>query len=207
MSDEKKTTEDKVDAATPATPEAEPKAPVEEAKEESAKAEEKTEAETKEAAPEAEAPAEAEAKEDAPADEATDAAPEVTEEAADEEKEAVVEELPHRDIKAGMIVRIHEVIKDTNAKGEERERVQIFEGTVLGISGERVSRTMTVRKVSGGIGVEKIYPLSSPHVSKIEVVREYRTRRAKLWFLRRGKLKRRMKEIRKDKVAKTKATK
>lgn len=137
-----------------------------------------------------------------------EAIPEASEETeeAEEEKEAVVEELPHRDVKPGMIVRVHEVIKDTNAKGEERERVQVFEGTVLGIGGEGVSRTMTVRKVSGGIGVEKIYPLSSPHVSKIEVVREYRTRRAKLWFLRRGKLKRRMKEIRKDKIA-TKATK
>lgn len=119
-----------------------------------------------------------------------------SEEGTADETAVEVEEVsaPHRDIKPGMVVRVHEVIKDTNAKGEERERVQIFEGTVLGLTGEGISRTMTVRKVSGGIGVEKIYPLASPHVSKIEVVKAYRTRRSKLWFLRRG-FKRKMKEV------------
>ncbi|MEK7108247.1 MAG: 50S ribosomal protein L19 [Patescibacteria group bacterium] len=108
--------------------------------------------------------------------------------------QATVVALPHRDIKPGMSVRVHEVIKDLNAKGEERERVQVFEGVVLGVSGAGIQRTMTVRKVSGGIGVEKIYPLSSPHVQKIEVVKQYRTRRSKLWFLRRG-FKRRLQEV------------
>lgn len=141
---------------------------------------------------------------------ATDAIPTPTEvvantEAATEavpvEQEAVPTEavptaaLPHRDIKPGMVVRVHERIKDLNAKGEERQRVQVFEGTVLGIGGEGVGRTMTVRKISDGIGVEKIYPLASPSVEKIEVVKRYRVRRAKLWFLRRDKKHRKMQEI------------
>ncbi|HBU27614.1 TPA: 50S ribosomal protein L19 [Candidatus Uhrbacteria bacterium] len=103
--------------------------------------------------------------------------------------------MPHRDLKPGMVVRVHEVIKDTNAKGEERQRVQVFEGTILGFNGSGITRTMTVRRVSGETGVEKIYPLSSPHVSKVEIVKTLRVRRAKLWFLRKGKTKRRMKEI------------
>ena len=98
---------------------------------------------------------------------------------------------PHRSIKPGMVVRVHEIIKDTNAKGEERERVQVFEGTVLDLTGAGISRTMTVRKVSdGNFGVEKIYPLASPHVEKIEVVKQLKVRRANLGFLRRGALKR-----------------
>lgn len=103
--------------------------------------------------------------------------------------------MPHRSIKPGMVVRVHEIIKDTNAKGEERQRVQVFEGTVLGLNGSGITRTITVRKVSDGIGVEKIYPLSSPHIEKIEVMKQLRVRRAKLWFLRKGKTKRRIKEM------------
>ncbi|MBI2476789.1 50S ribosomal protein L19 [Candidatus Uhrbacteria bacterium] len=102
--------------------------------------------------------------------------------------------LPWRNLKPGMVVRIHEVIKDVNAKGEERERVQVFEGTILGFSGAGSSRTMTVRKISDGIGVEKIYPLASPHVQNVEVVKELRVRRAKLSFMRSDSKKRRLKE-------------
>ncbi|MBT6253937.1 50S ribosomal protein L19 [Candidatus Uhrbacteria bacterium] len=160
--------------------EKEVKAP--EAVEETAKAVEETPAE---------APAK-EATEGAPADDAKDA-PEATEEEATPAK-AEVKELPYRNLKPGMVVRVHETIKDVNAKGEERSRVQVFEGTILGFSGAGITRTMTVRKVSNGFGVEKVYPLSSPHVGKVEVVRAQRTRRAKLWFLRKG-FKRRLKEV------------
>ena len=109
--------------------------------------------------------------------------------------EAKIALMPHRDIKVGMVVRVHEIIKDVNAKGEERERTQVFEGTVLGFSGAGISRTMTVRKISEGIGVEKIYPLSSPHISKIEIVKTMRVRRAKLYFLRDKANKRNIKEV------------
>ncbi|OGL71060.1 50S ribosomal protein L19 [Candidatus Uhrbacteria bacterium RIFCSPHIGHO2_02_FULL_53_13] len=98
-------------------------------------------------------------------------------------------------MKPGMVVRVHEVIKDTNAKGEERERVQMFEGTVLGLNGSGIGRTITVRKVSDGVGVEKIYPLASPHVREIDIIKQYRVRRAKLWYLKRDKKKRRLKEV------------
>ena len=127
--------------------------------------------------------------EETPAEEAT------SEEVAEPEAEATPVAMPHRDLKPGMVVRVHEIIKDTNAKGEERQRVQVFEGTILGFAGSGIARTMTVRKVTGGIGVEKIYPLSSPHVEKVEIVKQLRVRRSKLWFLRKGKTKRRMKEI------------
>ncbi|MDE0207175.1 MAG: 50S ribosomal protein L19 [Candidatus Tectomicrobia bacterium] len=86
--------------------------------------------------------------------------------------------------RAGDTVRVHvRIIEGT------RERVQAFQGVVLGISGSGVRRTFTVRKVSSGIGVERIFPLHSPRIDNIEVVRYGRVRRAKLFYLRklRGK--------------------
>lgn len=86
--------------------------------------------------------------------------------------------------RAGDTVRVHvRIIEGT------RERVQAFQGVVLGISGSGVRRTFTVRKVSSGIGVERIFPLHSPRIDNIEVVRFGRVRRAKLFYLRklRGK--------------------
>ncbi len=71
----------------------------------------------------------------------------------------------------------------------DRTRVQTFEGDVIAMSGSGVNRTFTVRKISGGVGVERIFPLHSPNINKIRVIRAGKVRRAKLYYLRqlRGK--------------------
>ena len=79
----------------------------------------------------------------------------------------------------GDTVRVHNKIKEGN-----RERIQIFEGTVIKRQGGGIRETFTVRKSSNGIGVEKTWPLNSPFVDKIEVVRRGKVRRAKLYYLR-----------------------
>ena len=83
------------------------------------------------------------------------------------------------EFKVGDTVRVHNLIKEGN-----RERVQIFEGTVLKRQGGSTRETFTVRKSSNGVGVEKTWPLHSPHVVKVEVVRQGKVRRAKLNYLR-----------------------
>lgn len=79
----------------------------------------------------------------------------------------------------GDTVRVHGKIKEGN-----RERVQVFEGTVIKRQNGGNRETFTVRKSSGGIGVEKTWPLHSPNVVKVEVVRRGKVRRAKLYYLR-----------------------
>ena len=79
----------------------------------------------------------------------------------------------------GDTVRVYGKIKEGN-----RERIQVFEGTVLKKQGTGVRATFTVRKISGGIGVEKTWPLHSPIVEKVEVIRRGKARRAKLFYLR-----------------------
>ena len=87
------------------------------------------------------------------------------------------------DIKPGDTVRVHQKIKEKN-----KERIQIFEGIVIARKhGKGVSATITVRKVISGIGVEKIFPIHSPLIAKIEVVKRGKVRRAKLYYLRTAK--------------------
>ena len=88
------------------------------------------------------------------------------------------------EFRAGDTVRVQVRIIEGN-----RERVQAFEGIVIAISGSGGRRTFTVRKVSYGVGVERIFPLHSPKLDAIEVVRRGQVRRAKLFYLRqlRGK--------------------
>ena len=83
------------------------------------------------------------------------------------------------EFRVGDTVRVHALIKEGN-----RERVQVFEGTVLKRQGGSSRETFTVRKNSNGIGVEKTWPLHSPHVVKVEVIRRGKVRRAKLNYLR-----------------------
>ncbi len=98
--------------------------------------------------------------------------------------------------KPGMVVKVHQKIKETNAKGEEKERIQIYEGTIIAVRhGKEAGATITVRKVSEGIGVEKIFPILSPNIAKIEVARQFEVRRAKLHYLRDKDFKRKMQEV------------
>ena len=83
-------------------------------------------------------------------------------------------------LRPGYLVRVHQKIKEG-----EKERVQVFEGIVIGLSrGNAVNKSVTVRKVVEGIGVEKIFPLASPNVVKIDIKKTFKVRRAKLGYMR-----------------------
>ncbi len=88
------------------------------------------------------------------------------------------------DMRSGDTVRVHVRVREG-----EKERIQVFEGIVIGMHRGSARASFTVRKVSFGQGVERIFPLHSPTIAKVEVVRSARVRRAKLYFLRsrRGK--------------------
>ncbi|MBO5220643.1 MAG: 50S ribosomal protein L19 [Clostridia bacterium] len=79
----------------------------------------------------------------------------------------------------GDTVKIHNRIKEGN-----RERIQLFEGTIIAKNGGGISETFTVRRVSYGVGVEKTFPVHSPNVEKVEIIRSGKVRRAKLYYLR-----------------------
>ncbi|MBG9985849.1 50S ribosomal protein L19 [Facklamia sp. DSM 111018] len=83
------------------------------------------------------------------------------------------------DFRPGDTVRVHALIVEG-----DRERVQIFEGLVIKRRGAGISETYTVRKISNGVGVERTFPVHSPRVAKLEVVRKGKVRRAKLYYIR-----------------------
>jgi large subunit ribosomal protein L19 len=73
---------------------------------------------------------------------------------------------------------------DVKIREGERERIQAFEGTVIAKKGSGVAETFTVRRVAYGVGVERVFPVHSPNVAKVELVRSGKVRRAKLYYLR-----------------------
>ena len=91
--------------------------------------------------------------------------------------ESQLKEIPEFGI--GDTLRIHNRIKEGT-----RERIQLFEGTLIARKHGGISETITLRRIASGIGVEKTFPLHSPNIAKIEVVRRGKVRRAKLYYLR-----------------------
>lgn len=83
------------------------------------------------------------------------------------------------ELNVGDNVKVHVKIKEG-----ERERIQVFEGTIIARKGGSISETFTVRRVSYGVGVERVFPVHSPNIDKVEIVRRGRVRRSKLYYLR-----------------------
>jgi large subunit ribosomal protein L19 len=94
------------------------------------------------------------------------------------EKKYMRNDLPR--FNPGDTIRVHFRLKE----GEEKERVQVFEGVVIRRRGSGVNATFTVRKISFGVGVERTFPLHSPRIEKIEIVKRGKVRRARLYYLR-----------------------
>ncbi len=83
------------------------------------------------------------------------------------------------ELKIGSTVRVHVRIKEG-----DKSRIQVFEGTIIARNNSGIAETFTVRRVSYGVGVERVFPVHSPNVEKVETVRNGRVRRAKLYYLR-----------------------
>jgi large subunit ribosomal protein L19 len=107
----------------------------------------------------------------------------------EKEKSAKPEEL-----KSGMTVRVYQKIKEFNSKGEEKERLQFFDGMIIAKKhGNQAGASITVRKISEGVGVEKIFPLHAPTVDRIVIKKQAKVRKSKLYYLR-GEYNKRLKE-------------
>ncbi len=83
------------------------------------------------------------------------------------------------ELKIGDTVKVYLKVKEGN-----RERIQMFEGTLIAKKNGGISETITVRRIASGVGVEKVFPVNSPNIDRIEVVRHGKVRRAKLYYLR-----------------------
>ena len=92
-------------------------------------------------------------------------------------KDLIRTDLP--ELEVGSTVKVHVKVKEGN-----RERIQVFEGTIIKIQHGGIQKTFTVRRLSYGIGVERTFPVNSPKIAKIEVVRKGKVRRARLYYLR-----------------------
>lgn len=93
------------------------------------------------------------------------------------EQEGMKKDLPN--LKIGDFVKVNVKVKEGN-----RERIQSFEGTIIAMRGSGIRKTVTVRRVSYGIGVERVFPVHSPKVDSFEIIRRGKARRAKLYYLR-----------------------
>lgn len=98
------------------------------------------------------------------------------------EKEYLRQDIP--EFRAGDTLRVHVTVSEG-----DKQRIQVFQGVVIGRRGHGTGESFSVRKISGGVGVERVFPLHSPVIDRVEVVRRGRVRRAKLYYLRslRGK--------------------
>lgn len=86
-------------------------------------------------------------------------------------------------LRSGQTVRVHQRIREG-----EKERIQIFEGQIIAVKhGKGINATITVRRIASGVGVERIFPIHSPTIAKIEIVKDVRARKAKLYYTREGK--------------------
>ncbi|MEO0143505.1 MAG: 50S ribosomal protein L19 [candidate division WOR-3 bacterium] len=107
------------------------------------------------------------------------------------------------ELKPGYIVRVHVRVTESRfnpktRKWEEKTRIQPYEGMIIRMRGKGITKTITVRKVSQGIGVERIFPIYSPVIEKIEVIKKHKPKRAVLTFVRNmsdREIRRRFKEI------------
>lgn len=117
-----------------------------------------------------------------------------------EEKQLEGKKIP--DVRPGDEVKVHQKIKE-----KDKERIQIFEGLVIAKKGAGLGKTITVRKISYGVGVERIFPLFAPTIAKIELVKRNKVRRAKLYYTRKPIRKRRAKVSGVEKIATAAATK
>lgn len=93
------------------------------------------------------------------------------------EQEGMKQNLPN--LKIGDYVKVNVKVREGN-----RERIQAFEGTIIAMRGSGIRKTVTVRRLSFGIGVERIFPVHSPNVDSFEIIRRGKVRRAKLYYLR-----------------------
>lgn len=93
-----------------------------------------------------------------------------------------MQKIEHPEFNIGDTIKVYYKIKEGS-----KERIQVFQGIVIQIRGMQISKTFTVRKISNGVAVERIFPYYSPNIQKIETVRHGRVRRAKLFYLRRVK--------------------